>query len=110
MYEYDVDTMDDYIQAVKDRDNIDQYWDDFGETMEYEGVEYKIYADSNTSVYGGLLPMDMTYQDLYPHTLECDGHNINTPYSPFVVRWIDGDIAYDGENPSDKYSTIIAIN
>ena len=111
MHNAGVDTMDNYIQAVRDNDNPDQYWEDVGVTVEYEGVEYKFYADGSSNVYGGLLPMDMTYQDLYPHTLECDGHNINTPYSPFVVRWIDGgDATYEGEDPSEKYSTIIAID
>ncbi len=111
MHNAGVDTMDNYIQAVRDNDNPDQYWEDVGVTVEYEGVEYKFYADGSSNMYGGLLPMDMTYQDLYPHTLECDGHNINTPYSPFVVRWIEGEGVgdYEGEDPSNKYSTIIAI-
>lgn len=103
-------TMDDYVEYIKNTENADQTWEYINETMTYDGVTYKIYADEAATIYGGLLPIDMTYQDLYPHTLECNGENINTPYSPFVVRWVDGDVSYEGEDPSVKYSTIIAID
>ncbi len=57
------------------------------------------------------MPHNITYQDLYPHSIECDSKNIYTKYCPFVVRfdYCDEETLYTDRENTDNYTTLICV-
>ena len=108
LYAYNVNTIEDYIDTVIDHEGNEYYWDS-GDTFEYEGEEYRIFVDRED--WGGLVPVGLTYQDLYPDSLEANSDNIKRYTSPFVATFDNNnsEIAYEGIQAKQKHSTLIAV-
>ena len=106
------ETFDDYLTFIKENPELEGAGNRFAKngTITYEGVTYDLWlkTDDDSNV-GGLAPQNLTYSQLYPHTLECDSANAFEPYSPFVTLYFYG-VDDDRYNPATKkFSNLIAI-
>ena len=105
-------TFDDYLTFIKENPGSMGAGNKFAKygTILYEGVTYDLWLKPNDdSNVGGLAPQNLTYSQLYPHTLECDSANAFKPYSPFVALYFYG-VDDDRYNPTTKkFSNLIAI-
>ena len=109
LYAYNVDTIEDYIDAVIKGKECKECYRDSGNTFEYEGEEYRIFVDGQD--WGGLVPVGLTYQDLYQDSLEANSNNIKRYTSPFVATfdYNNDEIMYEGIEAKQKHSTLIAV-
>ena len=112
MIDYNASTIQEFIEKVVQAGDVSQTFEYSGNILQYENSDYQIWSDIQTGLFGGLIPLDTTYQDIYPNTLESDSDNFYTPYCPFEYSWRadQGQVEVGGYDPvTSKWTTVIAI-
>lgn len=91
-------TIQEYIDYITDDNESHSTYRDHNDTITYDGVEYRIF-ECDGEDWGGLVPVNLTYQDLYPTSIEADSDNIKEAHCPFAAL-------FDFDNDSIRYTDI----